>query len=237
KPSANAFEATAVPSVHGVASGNNLKPGFYAATDGITTLNVAENGEAVLVTGGASKVVSVNKIGAEVYATDKTSKAVFRYSDHALIDEQGTKLFKAGAPELSTVQVIKNVAVTLNRYYQAYGHYPQTQTELQSLEQHIAYMNPLNDRPAFPRLMTVIERRGSSSMTLDEYSNANLITSKLMNLNGSMGEPCGVELYVTPYSSTGETVVIRGYDRSGSLLPCSLAGRCYNLVLVAGSVR
>jgi len=233
KAKSSAFEANAGPSL---AAPSGSLVGLFVSTDGIKSLNVADNGQGVLSDGGVRTDVKVTRAGAEVYATSDDSRHIFRNVDQSLVDESGARLYKDGAPELSTVQVIKNVAVTLNRYYKTYGRYPQSQAELQSLRENVAYTNPLNDRACFPRLMNVIEKRGSS-MTLDEYNNASNIVGSLMSLSGTMGEPCGVELYVSPYSSSGETVIVRGYDHSGSLLPCSTPGRCYCVVLAGGSVR
>ncbi len=208
--------------------------GYYSSTDGIKQFEVEDGGKGMLVFGQDTEPVKVSKMASELYAETDGLRVVFRPTGNCLVDEKGIKLFKRGTPELGAVNAARKMADDLNRYYAHYGKYPRSQMALQAAG--ISYSNALTLRPVQPKLMCVSSESASSSMTLSDYQNANWMAANLLAMNGSMGEPGGIEVHVFPVSSVGETVFIRGFDRDGQLLPSSTQGKCFALVLVAGAL-
>lgn len=208
--------------------------GRYSSTDGVKQFEVQDGGKGLLILGADSEEVKVSKLAGELYAESQDMRLIFRVNSNSLVDEAGTKLFKNGAPELRVVAAARRLGDEFNRYYARYGKYPHSQMSLQSAG--ISYSNALTLRPTQPKLMSVSSEQASSSMTLSDYQNANWMAANLMAMNGAMGEPGGIEVHVFPVSSAGETVFIRGFDRDGQLLPSSTAGKCFSVVLVAGTV-
>ncbi|HNB21013.1 MAG TPA: hypothetical protein PKZ32_01260, partial [Candidatus Melainabacteria bacterium] len=208
--------------------------GRYSSTDGVKQFEVQDGGKGLLILGADSEEVKVSKLAGELYAESQDMRLIFRVNTNSLVDEAGTKLFKNGAPELRVVAAARRLGDEFNRYYARYGKYPRSQMSLQSAG--ISYSNALTLRPTQPKLMSVSSEQASSSMTLSDYQNANWMAANLMAMNGAMGEPGGIEVHVFPVSSAGETVFIRGFDRDGQLLPSSTAGKCFSVVLVAGTV-
>lgn len=209
--------------------------GLYSSTDGIKQFDVQDSGTGVLRLGQGQKEVKVANVGSELYAESDGKRLVFRTSGQGLVDERGVKMFKSGSPEMSTVEAAQKLAMDLNRYYLQYGQYPHSQMELQ--QTNIGYTNAISSRATSPRLMAVSGETTSSSMTLSDFQNANWIAANLLAMNGTMGEPGGLEIHVFPVSSSGETIIIRGFDRDGHLLPSSQPGRCFATTLVSGTIR
>lgn len=218
-------------------STGTLPPGSYCTVDGLKSLTIIKEGEAVLYSNGIEAKVPLEKCGSEVYLGEGASKKIFRTSRHGLVDDQNIILYKAGVPELETAKALRTMAANLNSYYQDNGRYPTSQAQLRSMEDRASFKNPLNQGISHPRLMQVIDRGSSSKMTLADYNYANQFTAQLVTDSGESGEPCGVEIYVCPMSDRGETVVLRAYDSNGRLLPSSHAGRCYALVLNSGQTH
>jgi tetratricopeptide (TPR) repeat protein len=208
--------------------------GHYSSTDGIKQFELQDGGKGLLVLGPDAEEVKVSKLSGELYAETEGLRVVFRPTGNSLVDEQGVKLFKRGTPELGVVAAARKLADDFNRYYARYGKYPRSQMSLQSAG--ISYSNALTLRPTHPKLMAVSSDNAGSSMTLADYQNANWMATNLLSMNGAMGEPGGIEVHVFPVSSVGETVYIRGFDRDGHLLPSSTVGKCFTVVLVAGTV-
>lgn len=209
--------------------------GIYSSTDGVKQFDVQDSGKGVLRLGHGQKEVKVSNVGSELYAESDGARLIFRTSGQGLVDERGVKLFKSGSPEMNTVEAAQKLAMDLNRYYSQYGQYPHTQVDLQQTS--IIYTNSISSRATTPRLMAVSDESSGSSMTLSDYQNANWMAANLLAMNGTMGEPGGLELHVFPASSSGETVIIRGFDRDGHLLPSSQPGRCFATIIVSGTVR
>ncbi|MBI1269115.1 hypothetical protein GC174_01650 [bacterium] len=218
-------------------SAGTLPPGSYCTVDGLKSLTIVKEGEAVLYSNGIEAKVPLEKCGSEVYLGEGASKKIFRTSRHGLVDDQNIILYKAGVPELETAKALRTMAANLNSYYQDNGRYPTSQAQLRSMDDRASFKNPLNQGISHPRLMQVIDRGSSSKMTLADYNYANQFTAQLVTDSGESGEPCGVEIYVCPMSDRGETVVLRAYDSNGRLLPSSHAGRCYALVLNSGQIH
>lgn len=218
-------------------STGTLPPGSYCTVDGLKSLTIIKEGEAVLYSNGIEAKVPLEKCGSEVYLGEGASKKIFRTSRHGLVDDQNIILYKAGVPELETAKALRTMAANLNSYYQDNGRYPTSQAQLRSMDDRASFKNPLNQGISHPRLMQVIDRGSSSKMTLADYNYANQFTAQLVTDSGESGEPCGVEIYVCPMSDRGETVVLRAYDSNGRLLPSSHAGRCYALVLNSGQTH
>lgn len=218
-------------------SAGTLPPGSYCTVDGLKSLTIIKEGEAVLYSNGIEAKVPLEKCGSEVYLGEGASKKIFRTSRHGLVDDHNIILYKAGVPELETAKALRTMAANLNSYYQDNGRYPTSQAQLRSMEDRASFKNPLNQGISHPRLMQVIDRGSSSKMTLADYNYANQFTAQLVTDSGESGEPCGVEIYVCPMSDRGETVVLRAYDSNGRLLPSSHAGRCYALVLNSGQTH
>jgi hypothetical protein len=209
--------------------------GVYSSTDGIKQFDVQDSGTGILRLAGGQREVKVSNVGSELYAESEGKRLIFRTSGQGLVDERGVKLFKNGSPEMNTVEGAQKLAMDLNRYYSQFGQYPHTQMELQ--QTNICYNNAISNRATSPRLMAVSGEEASSSMTLSDYQNANWMAANLLAQNGTMGEPGGLELHVFPVSSSGETIIIRGFDRDGHLLPSSQPGRCFATILVSGTIR
>lgn len=218
-------------------SAGTLPPGSYCTVDGLKSLTIIKEGEAVLYSHGIEAKVPLEKCGSEVYLGEGANKKIFRTSRHGLVDDQNIILYKAGVPELETAKALRTMAANLNSYYQDNGRYPTSQAQLRSMDDRASFKNPLNQGISHPRLMQVIDRGSSSKMTLADYNYANQFTAQLVTDSGESGEPCGVEIYVCPMSDRGETVVLRAYDSNGRLLPSSHAGRCYALVLNSGQTH
>lgn len=208
--------------------------GLYSSTDGVKRFEVQDGGKGILFLGTDAEEVKISKLAGELYAESEGVRVVFRAAGNSLVDENGTKLFKRGTPELGVVAAAHKLADDFNRYYARYGKYPRSQMSLQTAG--ISYSNALTLRPTQPKLMSVSSDQASSSMTLSDYQNANWMAANLMAMNGAMGEPGGIEVHVFPVSSVGETVFIRGFDREGQLLPSSTTGKCFTVVLVSGAV-
>lgn len=214
-----------------------LAPGTYMTTDGLKVLHVDQDGSGKFINVRDEAQVKVERHGAEVYAVTDDENIVFRTVKNGIKDKEGSTLFKTGVPELQTVASIRVLAANLNSYYRQNGRYPNSQAQLMSMHDRAMFKNPMNDTMTFPRLMSVIERRTSSRMSLSDYSYVNNFTSRLMAQSEAMGAPCGVEIYICPISDQGETVVIRAFDSNGKLLPSSQTGRCYTVVLNNGINR
>ena len=214
-----------------------LNPGTYSSTDGLKVLIINQDGKGKLIANNQQKQVSVEKHGVEIYAVNGDENIVFRNAEHGIVDQYGTILFKAGTPELDTAAQVRTLAANLNSYFRKFGHYPNCQSKLRSMNDNGMYKNPITDTYSYPRLMSVIERRTSSRMSLTDYSYVNDFTSRLVSLSDTPGVPGAVEIYVCPISERGETVVIRGYDSKGKLLPCSSNGRCYSIILNDGATH
>lgn len=209
--------------------------GLYSSADGVKQFEVQDSGAGFLRLGGGQKEVKVSNVGSELYAESDGKRLIFRTSGQGLVDERGIKLFKMGSPEISTVESAQRLAMDLNRYYSQFGQYPKTQMDLQ--QTNISYTNAISSRATSPRVMAVSTDQNSSSMTLSDYQNANWMAANLLAMNGTMGEPGGIEMHVFPASSSGETVIIRGFDRDGHLLPSSQPGRCFATIVVSGTIR
>lgn len=214
-----------------------LNPGTYSTTDGLKVLIINQDGKGKLIANNQQKQVSVEKHGVEIYAVNGDENIVFRNAEHGIVDQYGSILFKAGTPELDTAAQVRTLAANLNGYFRKFGHYPNCQSKLRSMNDSGMYKNPMTDTYSYPRLMSVIERRTSSRMSLTDYSYVNDFTSRLVSLSDTPGTPGAVEIYVCPISERGETVVIRGYDSKGKLLPCSSNGRCYSIILNDGATH
>lgn len=223
------------------AAQSNPNSGFfatvYASTDGTKLLSIDEKGHGNYTAHNQNRPVSLERKGSLVTASFKEDLQTFRTTKHGIIDNENSLLYKTGVPELETAAQLRSIANNLNDYYHKTGHYPCSQAQLASISEQVRFKNPLNNGYFYPRLMSVIEKRSANSMTLEEYSYANQFTARLVAETNSYGEPCSVEIYACPLSDNGETLVIRGYDSNGKLLPSSHAGQCYAIVLNQGYIH
>lgn len=229
----NAIDATAAlkPSAPGQLS---VYAGSYSSTDGRKTLTLNASNEGVFIVGGKENPIEIKKEGAELYAEPTTKGGtayMFRTSGQGLIDPDGTKLFRTGAPELETVGSMKEMADVLNQFYRAKGHYPRSIGEIQSMGAHLRFVNSSNNEESFPRYKQIATKH----MTISDYSTSNQLAASILAYSENKEQPGVIELFAFPETLTGDTVIVRGYDRTGSLLSGSTSGRCFSLTLTGGA--
>ncbi|MBX9693238.1 MAG: tetratricopeptide repeat protein [Cyanobacteria bacterium] len=204
--------------------------GDYSSADRTIALTINTPEKGVISTADAlNNPVTVEKLGTELYLKGKKGKRyIFRTSGQALVSDDGIKLYRTGSPELATVARMREVADQINNFYRANGRYPRYHTEL-------------NEIQSGHRSDTVLRCVGRNSpiMTCDDYSNMSALQASVLSLSFGTGtnEPGTVEVFVFPVSSSGDSAIVRGYDRDGHLLPCSVQGKCLSLTCVQGIVR
>jgi len=214
--------------------GLHMYAGAYSTTDGVKQLNLVDEQQGSYTCAEVNDKVKVSTDGAELHAQGKSANYVFRTSGQALVDADGAKLYRTGSPEMKTVESMYRTAETLNRYFQSTGHYPHSRGELNSVAQSMIYTNPCTLQDSYPALQVL----GNKKMkTIDDFNSSSNLEVGLVSMSAQQGQPGGVEVVALPMSMSGDTYMIRGYDRDGMLLPCSVGGKCFNLKLVSGSIR
>ncbi len=204
--------------------------GEYASADRMIALTIKSQEKGIISTADAVNApVDVDKVGTELYLKGQKGKRyIFRTSGQALVSDHGTKLFRAGSPELATAARMREVSDQMNDFFRMNGRYPQHQTELNSI---------LSGAPSGDTILHCVGRRGPI-MTIEDYSDMSSIQARLFTLSTGTNSPGAIELFVFPVSSCGaESVIVRGYDRDGHLLPCSVQGKCMALTLIQGTIR
>ncbi len=235
----NGAEATAA--LHSTTPGLlSMYIGNYSSADGFVKVTISPDNKAVLFSNNEQKEMKVRQLGAELYLESKGQKQVVRTSGQGLVDENGTKLYRAGSPETKTIESMDAIAFVLNEFYSQHGRYPRSPREFQSMGDKIRYINSSNNTELFPRYQQIAPQGAAYDaigMSLSDYTAINQAASRLSAQSGNKEQPGLIETYSLPVGVTGDTMVIRGFDRDGLLLPSSLPGKCFNLTLSGGTVR
>ncbi len=211
--------------------------GQFTSADGEETLLV-EKDRAVYSKSSFESSGAMKRVGTDLYLTiDKNSHASFRTSGQSLVSEGGTRLYRAGSPELDTVAQIEDISKELNTFYQHRGRYPRTPNEFHCLVNSIKFSNPMKARPSGVLFhCSTATTKKNAIMTVDDYNNFGHEQGSFTAGGNNRAAAGSVELMVNPMATTGETAVVRGYDRNGELIPSSIPGSCFSVALVRGQV-
>ncbi len=203
-------------------------PVVFSTLDSVKKVDSVSEGKAVLMFRDRVTPVSVSKNGPDIHFEATGINVTMRKTEEGLVDQAGLRLFSSSSPEMRTATAMRRVATALNEFYRAYGRYPSNQGELQNVPE-AATVNPLTSRTSFPRFMQLVEKSESSRLTLSDFNQASAFVSNLYDIHSSTGEAGSLEVY-----ASGQTLYVRGYDRTGTLVPSSAPGRCFLITLNKG---
>ena len=213
---------------------------MFASPDSSKQLTLVDKDHALFTIRGVDMKGGYTTDASTIVITPDQQSITYTYTKMraGLVDQDGSVLYAEDAPEMLVIAKMKLLATTANRFFRASGQYPNRIEQLLQGEAQLAYKNPFTGNNTVPVKRSLLGFDDQSvDMNLNDFSNMQNAVRQLSIWSGQRSAPGTVEFYRDPSGAEGDTLIIRGSDRSGQLLHSSKPGLSYMITCAGGRAR